>query len=557
VSAALALSALVANGPGRAAEPRFFPDDPIERDHDRALDASGAKPVETGNYYDFVEHTFFTPGERRDIRAVNVNTLGEVPDSSWFTNRLGRRPMSIEEIVRGPDRVPTLSVDGWPIVRDKGTGLQAGFRLADPTGHIYQIEFDPVSNPEMATGAEMIGTAFYYAFGYSVVDVYLVEFDPEKSVIAPDATIKDITGKRRRMTRADVDEVMRRAARLPNGRYRALASRFADGVPLGSFRYSGTRTDDPNDIFLHEHRRELRGNRVFCAWLNHDDSRGLNSLDMLDQTGDRRTVTHYMFDFGSILGSGTDFAQVPRASNEYILDWGEGFRTLATLGVYARPWLLIHYPDVAPSVGRFEAEKFDPEGWKPEYPNPAFDNLQADDAFWAARIISFFTEDIVRAVVAKGRYSDPKAAEYIVQTLMKRRQKVLTVWLNQVLPIEDVRLDAAGTLTWGNAAVRAGVASPATAYRLVWSRFDNAADSHTPVGTEVAVEGTRAEAPKELLSGSEYIAVRIRGSSAEHPRWLLRPAQVYFRRDGAGWKTVGIDRAPEMPVLTLEKSTVR
>ena len=61
------------------------------------------------------------------------------------------------------------------------------------------------------------------------------------------------------MRREDVDQLLERAARLPNGKYRATASRFADGKPLGYFKYYGTRPDDPNDIHPHEHRRELRG----------------------------------------------------------------------------------------------------------------------------------------------------------------------------------------------------------------------------------------------------------------------------------------------------------
>ena len=48
-------------------------------------------PIEDTNGYDFVVNTFGKPGERRDVRALNVNTVDEVPDSSWFTNRIGRR----------------------------------------------------------------------------------------------------------------------------------------------------------------------------------------------------------------------------------------------------------------------------------------------------------------------------------------------------------------------------------------------------------------------------------------------------------------------------------
>ncbi len=81
------------------------------------------------------------------------------------------------------------------------------------------------------------------------------------------------------------------------------ASKSLPGKPLGPFRYFGTRLDDPNDIVPHEHRRELRAVRVFAAWLNHMDSRGINTLDTLVDADDRWLVRHHLLDFGSTLGS--------------------------------------------------------------------------------------------------------------------------------------------------------------------------------------------------------------------------------------------------------------
>ncbi len=159
----------------------------------------------------------------------------------------------------------------------------------------------------------------------------------------------------------------------------------------------------------HEHRRELRGARVFGAWLNHVDSRGINSLDMLVKDGSRSYIKHYMFDFGATLGSGTLAGQAPRVGNEYILEWKPGWLTLATLGLYTRPWMHFDYPPVPASVGRFEAKSFDPALWKPEYPNPAFDDMRPDDAFWAARIVARFSDEAIRVIVEKARFSDPRA----------------------------------------------------------------------------------------------------------------------------------------------------
>ena len=73
-----------------------------------------------------------------------------------------------------------------------------------------------------------------------------------------------------------------------DGTYRVVASKGISGKDVGPFRYYGTRPDDPNDIHPHEHRRELRAMRVFGAWLNHDDSRAINTRDFLQDAGGRQ-----------------------------------------------------------------------------------------------------------------------------------------------------------------------------------------------------------------------------------------------------------------------------
>lgn len=545
LSAAAAVGCAIALGIGSAvwsAAPRFYPDDPLWSDDDRAFDASKLGTIEDTNGYDFLVNTLGGTGERRDVRALNVNTVDEVPDSSWFTNRIGRHDMAVADVVKGPDRVASVSLENWVVSGGKPTGLQPGFRMMDPQGQIYQIEVDPPRNPELASAAETIGTAFYHAIGYNVVDVYLAEIDRPSLKISEKATMRDpLNGKRRRLRKHDLDNVFDRAARAANGRYRVLVSRFAPGRPVGNFRYYGTRPDDPNDIVPHEHRRELRGARVFAAWLNHDDSRGINSLDMLESTNGRAWVKHYMFDFGSILGSGTVFAQRHRSSNEYIFEQRPGWLTLVTLGLYVRPWMLIDYPEQLRSVGRFEARAFDPIKWKGEYPNIAFENMRPDDAFWGARIVARFTDEMIKGVVQKAQYSDSRATTYVAETLITRRDKVLATWLNQVCPVVDAELAADGALTFTNAAVTARAATAAEGYQLQWFRFDNATNTRTSSGEMQQVSGLSGRAPAGLLSSGDYVGVAVTARHSQHPGWT-RPAAFFFRRSGSAWTLVGVER---------------
>src|SRR3954469_12512328 len=78
--------------------PHYFPDDPIAREPD-TQDASKAERYEIGSLYEMTHNLFVTPGyQPTHVRAQNVNTIDEVPDSSWFTNRNGTRPVTAEEL---------------------------------------------------------------------------------------------------------------------------------------------------------------------------------------------------------------------------------------------------------------------------------------------------------------------------------------------------------------------------------------------------------------------------------------------------------------------------
>jgi hypothetical protein len=336
-----------------------------------------------------------------------------------------------------------------------------------------------------------------------------------------------------------VDAVLVQVARRPDGAYRLLASKGIAGKDLGPFRYYGTRSDDPNDIHPHEHRRELRALRVSAAWLNHDDSRSINTRDFLQEAGRRQLLRHYLIDFGSTLGSGSTQAQGIRAGNEYIWEARPTLITMLTLGFYVRPWIKVSYPDL-PAIGRFEANYFRPERWKPEYPNPAFENARADDLYWGARHVVAMTDEAILAVVRTAEYTDPEATAYLTQALITRRDKVAQLWLNAVLPIEDFTLSSSGRFTFSNIAVDAKVATRGAGYTIEWSKFDNVTDTASTIGETQTTTELSADAPAGALE-SEFVQMKVTGKHPDHPGWSL-PCRVVFRKLADGWKLVGVER---------------
>jgi hypothetical protein len=503
---------------------KFYPDDPIMREP-APLPVHKPLKRDINEYYDFFHQTFFEPD--KDVKkqhnpppSQGVNTLGEVPDSSWFTNRIGSRQMTVEELVRGPGDSHAPAEGPWTVISGKNEGVTPGLVIRDSAGRKYFLKFDPKSNPGMASAADVIGCKMFYDLGYNTPENYIVAFSRGRLRVDAKSRFRDPSGRDRSMTARDINEVLDKVPRDHEGRYRGLASLDVGGDVIGPFRYSGTRKDDPNDVIRHENRRDLRGLYVFAAWLNHTDTKSINSLDSVFEEGGRPAVRHFLIDFGAILGSDSFEAKSPRAGNVYLFDFKPAAWQFLSLGFDVPAWMRAHYPNL-PQVGHLEYKTFDPEEWRNNYPNPAFDLRTPGDTYWAAKKVMAFRDEDIRAIVATGQ-TDSQSAAWITTCLIERRNRIGRAFLNDVLPLDDFAVRD-GKLAFTDLAERYGFHEPRQ-YSVAWSVFDNRTGQRTPIAGATGFGVPQAAA--------EYLAASIR---SDDPR---KTVTVYLR-DG---NVVGIDR---------------
>jgi hypothetical protein len=530
----------------------FYPDDPMWHDDDMRP-IPPPKPHDLSKSYEFVANTF---GEtaRSFGPALNVNTLGEVPDSSWFTNRIGQQDMGIDEVLRGPNTIDGPAPGTWQVTGRPDAGITPKFTIKDARGDTYLIKLDPDSNPELPSSVELIATKLFHAIGYHVPEDFIVRFTLEQLTVAPGALARNATGDKVPIEMADVERWLRKAPRRADGSIRALASRYVPGQVVGQFMYTGRRPDDPNDLHPHERRRELRGMRVFAAWLNHDDARSINSIDTYVDDNGRRYIRHYMQDFGSVLGSGSTSAQQPRGGYEYLIEPGKVGKGLAGVGFYRRDWMKAKWPK-DPTIGNIEAEVFNPATWKTEYPNPAFNQLDGADAFWAASIMAKFSDAMIRAIVEESRLSNSDAAAYLADVIIKRRDKTVRWGMTATNPVDhfEVRDSTTPELTFDNAAVRHHLVEAGARYVVRWAPFDNVTGTTQPIQAELETAGSRVTIPPGIWGPPDVAGLRyaVASISTTHPGFAhwASPVTVTIRsRDGV-LDVVGINRPVASPAV--------
>ena len=495
----------------------------------------------------------------------NADPFDEVANSTWFTNRNGRRALAPEEIRRGPQE-GSGPVAPLKVTSIKSEGVSPGFNVEDATGQRWIFKFDPPDFWELSSGAEVVATNLFWAAGYNTPENYIHAFDPADLTLEDDPEdplvaefVEDSVAveystnpeeDQRQLTLAVFTRhVLDRYPRDGSGRIRALASKFLSGVPKGPFEYIGVREDDPNDVIPHEHRRELRGLYPMAAWLNHTDIKAGNSLDMFivdaenpnDEDAPKTGyIRHHLIDFGSALGSSAVRPHDARHGNEYQFDGGAMFLRTFTLGAYERPWQGFEEGPYPPSIGYYSVDNYNPADWRSNMVNSALINRTPADGYWGTKLVMSFTDEQLDAAVAAGQYSDPAAAAYLLRSLRERRDATGRYWFSQVSPLDAPRVEG-GSLAFDDLWIR-HFGGPAS-YR--W-RFDwDAADPDLEVGGTTNAPAIPLPLPEGRIDAApdddeRYAELEV-WKVFEHGDEAPRPATFWLAWDpgSRAWSVVG------------------
>ncbi|MCB9584609.1 MAG: hypothetical protein H6718_04395 [Polyangiaceae bacterium] len=412
----------------------------------------------------------------RPPRAGDVNSVDEVPKSSWF-EPLDGEALSDAWWGEGPPEPPVEPIGGKPDV------VSGAIRVKDSRGIIYELEGDPSAAPDTRTAAGPITARLIRAIGYRTAPAHRIAISRDE-IIGGDPKNK--------LLPAGVDRRV------------MMATQWPLGTDIGVTPPRGLREDDANDYVPHEHRRTLRALLPIASWL---DISGISAHCLRDvyvgAPGDGY-VQHFYVRSSPGLGSGRLTQGQPFQSAAGVVA-GTPLLNLFTLGLSSRginskPPSDLRLLAASPAVEEFIAST----------PYEPFDELRPDDLYWALkRVASISDESLVRAIQAGGQ---PMAEQQRINATLKQRVlDLVAMALTLVTPIEFEGIDQDRLILQDFAAYRFGNQPAPHDVWLYDARGHLLSRSLLPPGPRAALAIPR-------VIGLDYLVVRVRARRTPMPR---------------------------------------
>jgi len=430
---------------------------------------------------------------RRTPRALDVNSLDEVPHSSWFHPPTDSHHPLSDYDRDGPPRPPFTRSD-----EAASSGMEDVQVIVDARGLTYELQADVPGHPGMRTGAAAIASRLVHALGYRTAEVHI---------------IRSREGKR------------------------VAAMRWPVGVDLGPTYIGDTRSDDPNDQLPHLRRRTLRALPMVTGWLAMKRLRPRNLRDVYVGVTGRGHVQHLVVGLDGALGV-DDYLDEREWVEDPDRQDSNFFLRAFSLGLSPKPpGVQPEKPD--PAVGLMNAIVLEDHA----DPSPPFEPLDYQlpgDAYWAAKRIAAIDRATIAAAIQAAQLQ-PLAENWLFQILMLRRTKVITLGFEQCTPCEVVTIEPPrdqhdARLVLANLAVQEGIHSAAAVQYQV-QYFDDDGDLVAPT-RRLLSPGALVQVPlPESLNGEDYVVVRV---GAQHGKATPRAFEAHLKPADGTYRLLGV-----------------
>ena len=428
---------------------------------------------------------------RRDPAALDVNSLDEVPRSSWFRGVDDANRPLLGYVRDGPPKPPF-------VLHDEEATQPDSFRIRDARGLTYELLHDLEDRDGMRTAAAAITSRLVHALGYRTPEVYVI-----------------------------VDHEGRRAA----------ATRWPNGRDLGPTPINRLREDDPNDHLPHVDRRSLRVMKLVCAWLGISRLEPRMLRDQYVGEPGQGHVEHVLTGLDGALGVQEWHDAVTFANDPDRESGGFAFR-LFSLGLSPKPPAIVP-PTPWESVGLLH-ENVQPGRYRLSPPFEPTDRLTPGDAHWIGKRIAAVPLTAIADALAAGKLQ-PAPTNWLFQVLHLRRAAVAAWAYDRVTPLELVMLRSEtggrANLVLADLALVAGFTSE--------ERRSYDVSFHDHRGERIA-QPRRLRANRSLvavilpkaLREHAYVVVRIRGRSGTGA--LPRSFELHLLSSAEGYRVIGI-----------------
>ncbi len=368
-------------------------------------------------------------------RARDVNSVDEVPRSSWFWPLAESQEEFIQQYELGEAPEPPLTP-----VRGLSATRSRGMVVMDARGKLYELHRDPISLPETTTAAAAISSRLLRRIGYRTPEVWVTSVTRQQLAgCAAMPVAVDVKKKKRKLSLEERWEQFLLSGPLPEeDRYRVVATRWPVGTDIGITGPTRARRDDPNDEISHRDRRTLRALLVMASWLDDRTIGPRNTRDAYIGPARRGHVQHFLVGFEESLGVHRLDKQRQKKKLAVGEVKGSFFENLATFGFRRERARNLHQ-----SLASFDVE-IEPENFRLELPYEPATRLRRDDGYWAAKQIARIPDGAFGWAVASAKLSDATTQLSVTLTLLERRRRVAEYWYTQATPLEVEKTTARG-----------------------------------------------------------------------------------------------------------------